>query len=140
MHREDCGMAENGDMFINRKKPNMIIRFLLPLFSAFGKNERFTPDIYVTDGNDLSDFGIDAKIVSLPGHSKGSIGNVTAKGEFFCGDIFENTKGPSINSLMDDRATARYSLEKLKKMNIKSVFPGHGQPFLMDLFLKNISG
>jgi hydroxyacylglutathione hydrolase len=140
MHRDDSGMAEHGDMFVNRKKPNIIINALLPLFSGFGKNDRFTPDIYVSDGYDLSDFGLDAKIISLPGHSRGSIGIVTKNGELFCGDLLENTKGPKLNSLMDDHAAASVSIETLKNLDIKSVFPGHGQPFTMDLLLKSISG
>ena len=28
MHRDDSGMAERGDMFVNRKKPNIIIKAL----------------------------------------------------------------------------------------------------------------
>ena len=140
MHRDDSGMAEHGDMFVNRKKPNIIIKVLLQLFSGFGKNERFTPDIYVNDGYDLSDFGLDAQIISLPGHSKGSVGIVTTNGDLFCGDLFENTKGPTRNSLMDDHAAANVSIGTLRNLNIKSVFPGHGQPFTMESLLECISG
>jgi hydroxyacylglutathione hydrolase len=139
MHRGDSGMAEQGDMFVNRKKPNILIKVLLPLFSGFGKSDRFTPDIHVSDGDDLSDYGLDAKIILLPGHSKGSIGIVTAQGELFCGDLFENTKVPALNALMDDRAAARVSIEALKQLNIKSVFPGHGPPFAMDVLMNSIS-
>ena len=140
MHRDDGGMAEHGDMFVNRKKPNIIIKVLLQLFSGFGKNDRFTPDIYVNEGYDLSAFGLDAKIISLPGHSKGSVGIVTTDGDLFCGDLFENTKGPTRNSLMDDHAAANVSIGTLRNLNIKSVFPGHGQPFTMESLLKCISG
>ena len=140
MHRDDSGMAEHGDMFENRKKPNIIIKVLLPLFSGFKKKDRFTPDIDITDGYDLSDFGFDAKVISLPGHSKGSIGIITTKGELFCGDLFENTKGPTLNPLMDDYAAASVCIERLKNLNIKSVFPGHGQPFEMNILMNSISG
>ena len=37
------------------------------------KDERFTPDMYVEADFDLSKFGLDAKVICLPGHSKGSI-------------------------------------------------------------------
>jgi hydroxyacylglutathione hydrolase len=72
MHPDDSGMAERGDMFLNRKKPNIIIKALLPAFSGFRRSERFTPDILVLDGYDISEYGLDAKVISLPGHSKGS--------------------------------------------------------------------
>jgi hydroxyacylglutathione hydrolase len=140
MHRDDRGMAEQGDMFVNRQKPCLIARLLLPLLSGFGRKERFTPDLFVSDGDDLSAFGLDARILSLPGHSKGSIGLLTASGDLFCGDFFENSKAPALNSLMDDPAAARASLETLKSLQIKTVYPAHGRPFEMDLLLRNIPG
>jgi glyoxylase-like metal-dependent hydrolase (beta-lactamase superfamily II) len=139
MHRDDSGMAEQGDMFVNRKKPNIIIKLLLPLFSRFGKKERFLPDFHVKDGDSLSEYGFDAKVYSLPGHSKGSIGILTTQGELFCGDLFENTKSPKLNSLMDDPAAARESIEILKRLSIKTIYPGHGQPFSMESLLENIT-
>lgn len=36
--------------------------------------ETFEPAVYLKDGDDLSSYGLDAKIVALPGHTKGSIG------------------------------------------------------------------
>jgi len=132
MHRDDSGMAERGDMFVNRKKPNIIIKGLLPLFSGFGSSERFKPDILVGDGYEFSDYGFEAKVISLPGHSQGSIGIITIHGELFCGDLFENTKGPKPNPLMDDPAAARVSIERLASMKITTIYPGHGQPFLME--------
>jgi len=126
-------------MFANRKKPNMIIKALLPVFSGFGKDQRFTPDILLRDGYDLSEYGFDAKIISLPGHSKGSIGILTSEGELFCGDLFENTKVPNLNSLMDDPVAAKISIEYLAGMKITVVFPGHGQPFEMETLKKIIA-
>lgn len=50
-HNEDLGIVERGDMFVNRKKPNLIIRMLLPIFSRFGSSERFVPDLLETTNN-----------------------------------------------------------------------------------------
>jgi len=139
MHRDDSGMAERGDMFVNRKEPNIIIKVLLPIFSGFGTSERFTPDILVSDGYELSEYGFDAKVISLPGHSKGSIGILTGNGELFCGDLFENMKGPTLNSLMDDSAAAKVSIENLVGMKITTIYPGHGQPFAMELLMSSMT-
>ena len=139
MHRDDSGMAERGDMFVNRKKPNIIIKVLLPLFSGFGRKERFRPDILVSDGYGLSEYGLDAKIIALPGHSKGSIGILTGDGELFCGDLFENIKGPTLNSLMDDSAAAKVSIANLEGMKITMIYPGHGQPFTMDMLKSSVT-
>jgi glyoxylase-like metal-dependent hydrolase (beta-lactamase superfamily II) len=151
MHPDDAGMAERGDMFVNRKQPNLLIRRLLPLFTGFGRAERFSPDFLVEDGDDLSEYGIEARVVSIPGHSKGSIGILAAGGDpstgsgqapstgsgrvLFCGDLMESTKTPVLNSLTDDLTAANASIQKLGSMNIGTVYPGHGWPFPMHLFL-----
>jgi len=136
MHRDDSAMAERGDMFVNRKKPNLVIRTLIPFFTGFGTSERFTPDLFLEDGYDLSPSDLRAKIIALPGHSRGSIGILTAGGDLFCGDLFENTKGPVLNSLMDDLSAAKASVAVLEGLKIRTVYPGHGQPFaILDLKL-----
>jgi glyoxylase-like metal-dependent hydrolase (beta-lactamase superfamily II) len=132
MHPDDSGMAERGDMFWNRKSGNTLIRTVVPILYGFGKANRFEPDLYLGDGTALSEFGFDATIVSIPGHSKGSIGILTAGGDLFCGDLFENTKVPALNSIMDDPAAAAASLARLKSLAIKTVYPGHGRPFPME--------
>lgn len=133
MHQNDSGMAKHGDMFVNRKKPNIIIRALIPLFTRFWASERFVPDILLDDGYDLSQHGLDAKIIALPGHSMGSMGIFTTHGDLFCGDLFENTNGPTINSLIDDPIAANVSVAKLDGLKVRTVYPGHGQPFAMEL-------
>jgi hydroxyacylglutathione hydrolase len=133
MHKDDTGMAERGDMFVNRKKPNIVIGTIMPIVAGFGKTQRFTPDILLEDGYDLSTYGFGARIISLPGHSKGSIGIVTSNNELFCGDLFENINKPSLNALMDDSVAAKSSVSKLRDLNIAKVYPGHGQPFTMSM-------
>jgi len=129
MHPDDAGMVERGDMFSNRKKPNFLITAMIPLFTGFRKSDRFTPDILLEDEYDLSQHGLNAKVISLPGHSQGSIGILTEEGDLFCGDLFENMKQPVLNSLIDDPEAAQSSLAKLENLGIKKVYPGHGQPF-----------
>ena len=129
MHAADAGMGRTGDMFASRRQPNIVVRSLIPVFTGFGKSEWFSPDILLDDGFDLSHYGLDARVLSLPGHSRGSIGILTNSGDFFCGDLFENVKEPALNSLMDDPQAARESLESLQGLQITTVYPGHGEPF-----------
>ena len=49
--------------------------------------EPFEPDVLLEDGQDLSSYGLDARVVLLPGHSRGSIGILTGDGSLFCGEI-----------------------------------------------------
>jgi hydroxyacylglutathione hydrolase len=135
MHWDDSGMVEQGDMFWNRSSGNAFLRPIAPLLFRFSKSNRFSPDFYVGAGNDLSEYGFDARVLSLPGHSLGSIGILAADGRLFCGDLLENSKLPATNSIMDDPAACEASLEKLQGFEIRAVYPGHGQPFSMDAFL-----
>jgi glyoxylase-like metal-dependent hydrolase (beta-lactamase superfamily II) len=77
MHTEDVEAVERGDMLWNRKGRNFFTRFILKIIlMAYrtGKFEKFSPDICLGDGDDLSSYGFDATVLHLPGHSKGSIG------------------------------------------------------------------
>jgi len=141
MHRLDEGMVERGDLFYNRNA-NFFMRVMgkLLLFFLRGglkKSDRFTPDMYVEDREDLSEFGFDAKVIHIPGHSAGSIGVLTNADDFFCGDLLENTKEPAKNSLISDKEAFEASVEKLKQLKISIVYPGHGEPFQMERFMKS---
>lgn len=137
MHRDDSGMAEYGDLFHGRRRRNWLIRTIAPMLFGFGKSERFQPDLCVEDGCDLSGHGLDAKIISIPGHSKGSIGVLTVGGDLFCGDLLINNRRPVLNSLVDDPAAASASIQKLESLNVNTVYPGHGKAFAMELFVGN---
>ncbi|HUV45422.1 MAG TPA: MBL fold metallo-hydrolase [Dehalococcoidales bacterium] len=137
MHYDDSGMAEHGNMFFNRKMPNILLRMIVPIFFGFGKSKRFIPDLYVDEGYSFSGYGLDAEVVSIPGHSKGSIGIMTAGRDLFCGDLLENTKQPALNSLIDQSGAANASIEKLRTLEINTVYPGHGKPFPMDMLRNN---
>jgi len=128
-------MLERGDMFWNRKSGNAMMRAVIPLLFRFARASRFTPDQQLTDGQGLGDYRLDATVVHLPGHSRGSIGILTAGGDLFCGDLIENTTGvPALGSIVDDRVAANASIERLARLKISTVCPGHGQPFEMAEF------
>lgn len=129
MHRGDLGMAERGDMFWNRRKGNAVLRVLVRALLRFPKADRFTPDVLLEDGMRLTDDGLDAVVVSIPGHSAGSVGVLTDDGSLFCGDLLENTKEPAFNAIMDDPATGWASVGRLKGLAARTVYPGHGAPF-----------
>jgi glyoxylase-like metal-dependent hydrolase (beta-lactamase superfamily II) len=133
MHREDARMIESGDMFIDAKGGILtgLIGVLMKLFSL-DEFERFTPDIYLEDNQDLSECGLPAIVIHTPGHSKGSISILTEEGNLFCGDLYYNAKKPEKNSLVDDRVAFENSVKKLRGLNLLMVYPGHGNPFNME--------
>jgi glyoxylase-like metal-dependent hydrolase (beta-lactamase superfamily II) len=136
MHHDDYGMVERGDMFWNRKTPNVLVRSIMNRFFGLRQADRFKPHLYVEDGDDLSEYGFEAKVLHIPGHSKGSIGILTADGDLFCGDLLANTDKPGLWAMIDDPAAAKASVDKLRRLEIRSVYPGHGRPFAMERFIE----
>jgi hydroxyacylglutathione hydrolase len=124
--------VETGRMLRNRKNQWKISTRVFIYLAGLLIFRRFKPDVVVTDGDDLSRYGLDSRIVHVPGHSRGSIGVLTKDGDFFCGDLLVNNGGPKKNSLRDDEGELNASVEKLKSLNVKTVYPGHGRPFKMD--------
>jgi glyoxylase-like metal-dependent hydrolase (beta-lactamase superfamily II) len=131
MHHGDTGMAQTGDMYANRGKRNGLVAWVTPRLVGFGPEDHFTPDIFLAEGNELAGHGFDARVLSIPGHSSGSIGILTTDGDLFCGDLLENRKTPALGAIMPDPAMARASVEKLRDMGVGMVYPGHGRPFAM---------
>lgn len=135
MHEADSGIVERGDMFWNRKTPNFLVRSLMGLLFRLGKKDRFKPDFYIKEGDNLSEYGLDAEVIELPGHSKGSVGLITEEGDLFCGDLLANVGKPDVWSIIDDPEAANASVEKVRDRQMNTVYPGHGQPFPKRVFL-----
>lgn len=142
MHIADVEMVKRGDMSWNRKaKPDKvsltfrILTSVMPLFLKMDKLETFTPDLTIDEDFNLKNYGLDARVVHLPGHSKGSIGILTAGGDLFCGDLMYNMLG---FNYIDDLSDYKNSIEKLKKLNVKTIFPGHGKPFSIEQFRRKV--
>ena len=128
MHQYDVGMVEYGNMFWNRQIGNILIKKLVNLLF---KIRRFKPDFELDENSNLSKYGLNAKVLYLPGHSKGSIGILTSDKNLFCGDLFTNRKKPEPNSMVDN---LNESIDKVKSLDINTVYPGHGQPFQMSSY------
>ncbi len=132
MHERDARMASDGDVFAGRRSPGWVARILIPLIARLPKKNRFEADVLVNEGSDLSEYGLPgARILSLGGHSAGSIALLLDDGSLFCGDVLQNRGVPKLGSIMDDAPTARASVDRLKTLNVGTVYPGHGTPFQM---------
>lgn len=137
VHKSELGAVEKGDMLSSRKirKP-LGLKISQAIFKPL-IFRKVKPDIFVGEGDDLSQYGFDAEIIHIPGHTIGSIGVLTKEGDFFCGDLMTNSGKPEKNRLVDDAAEMDASIEKMKALDIKAVYPGHGKPFKIEEFIKN---
>ena len=75
------------------------------------KNEihEIVPDVILENEMPLQVFGIDGKIIGLPGHTKGSIGVMLATGELLVGDAMQNIISPSTTWCFEDYEQSRES-------------------------------
>jgi len=134
IHKEDSPMVENGAL-LKRKVRTLQGRIFVMIRRLFRKKftfDKFKPDIYLTDGQHLNEYGLDAVVIHIPGHTKGSIGILTADGNLFAGDTFTNNRKPDTANYIENFQELKNSLARLKEMNIKIVYPGHGKPFGME--------
>ena len=134
MHQGDAEMVEKGFRPLRRvrtfKARLMLLLFKLRgLFSNKPAFPAFQPDLLLSDGESLSPFGLDAKALHLPGHTSGSLGILTADGDLIASDIFVNQKAPDTAIYIQNDAQLAVTLNKLRKLPLRTIYPGHGRPF-----------
>jgi glyoxylase-like metal-dependent hydrolase (beta-lactamase superfamily II) len=129
LHPADFGMVERGDMSFNRRRARLLFRFIALLGLGLPRSDCFTPDLALDDGLDLAPLGIAARVIHTPGHSAGSVSLLTAEDDLLCGDLLANHRSPRLNRLMDDPAAGMASAERLQQLDVRMVYPGHGDPF-----------
>lgn len=84
--------------------------------------------IYVKEGDDLSAYGIDAKIIELPGHTNGSIGVDVAGKDLIVGDALDNWISPATGHLYSDLDAIRKTADKILALGDRTLYYGHGKP------------
>lgn len=138
IHKSDADMCRTGKSISNRKRKGsffskilhkIMFNVLFPILMKKHPFETFEPDIILSDGEDLSKYGFEAKVIHLPGHTKGSIGLLTPEHNLFSGDTLNNRKRPETAHIIEDEEAFAASLEKIRKLDINTVYPGHGKPF-----------
>lgn len=88
----------------------------------------FTPEVLLTDGMDLSPWGVHARVVALPGHTPGTVGVLTDGGDFVVGDAMFDMFRPTGSRLYEDRENMKNSVAKIRRSGAKTIWVGHGSP------------
>ena len=130
-------MSEKDVPIISKGEESILLgtTALGKIFSFFSKPvlkrskySTFKPDVLLSEGQELSKYGVDAKILELPGHTKGSIGVLTENGDIIVGDAMFNILRPTVARIFEDEEAMRKSVEKIKKSGAKTIYVGHGKP------------
>ena len=85
----------------------------------------------------LEEYGIDGKVVHTPGHTPGSLSVLLDSGDAFVGCMAHNglpfRLQPGFPIYAEDIEQLKKSWEILIRMGAKTVYPGHGNPFPIDI-------
>ena len=123
------------DLILDNRKQYLLAKTLLGKIvlsvslSSFEKDslEVFEPILYLKNGDDLSEYGIAAKVVELPGHTKGSIG-IEIEDNLFVGDALMNMFYPTVSMLYVDEQEMLSSAKHISELGDKTIYFGHGKP------------
>jgi len=106
----------------------ILIGFMKFSKGKLNKSEPFEVAVKLRDGFSLAPYGIDAKVIELPGHTRGSIGVVSGDG-LVAGDALTNLFPPAGKAaLWSDEAAMEASAAKAGALGDMTVWFGHGKP------------
>ena len=106
-----------------------LLRWFFLLLSPVARFAPLEADLLLKDGEELVAYGVDARVVLIPGHSPGSLAVVTAEGDAIVGDLFVNYAVPSQPIYLSDPAAWQESYERIRSLEPRTIYVGHGEPF-----------
>lgn len=90
--------------------------------------QEFKPDVLLNDGDSLANYGINASIIALPGHTNGSIGIDVDNKYLIVGDALMNMFFPTVSMLFHSKDDMLDSARKISKLGNRTIYFGHGKP------------
>jgi glyoxylase-like metal-dependent hydrolase (beta-lactamase superfamily II) len=88
--------------------------------------EPFKVDIELKEGDSLDAYGVSAKIISLPGHTKGSLGILAGTSDVLVGDALMNFIRPQKSLLYGNWPDVEKSAAVISGLGDVTVHFGHG--------------
>lgn len=88
----------------------------------------FKPNVLLHNDDSLSNYGINARIISLPGHTNGSIGIDVDNKHLIVGDALMNMFYPTVSMLYHNRGNMLESARKISNIGNRTIYFGHGKP------------
>ncbi len=130
LHKEDLNLIKDNFMEPLRFQGmlGMAVAEVTAKSSETDRIPEFTPEIFIDEGDWLKDYGINARIMGLPGHTRGSIGIDLDEKAVIVGDALMNMFYPGLSLVYWDRAEMLKSADKISALGARKVYFGHGSP------------
>ncbi len=113
--------------FENKTLFQKIKDFFIKMILNLSKIKEFIPDLIIDEGYNLSEYGLNARVIYMPGFSDSSIGILTENGELFCDDVFIHNMPQIIN----EKDNLRF-VKNMKNLFIDIIYPGQGEPITIN--------
>ena len=92
------------------------------------RSEPFEVAVELREGFSFAEYGVEAKVIELPGHTRGSIGVISEDG-LIAGDALTNLFPPAGKAaLWSDKVAMEASATKAGALGDRMVWFGHGEP------------
>lgn len=132
MHEKDIPLLKDNlcrEMKAKGILGNMV-RFFSVMSAKSAQVDSFVPDIFLKEGDNLSDFGVDAKVLELPGHTAGSIGLLIGKDALLVGDALMHMMKAGPTLLYEEYDRMIQSARRIQDMGDRKIYFGHGNKVL----------
>lgn len=131
MHEGDLVLARDrvSARLHVRSFRGQLLRFVSLLGARNAKATQFSPDIFLQDGQSLEEYGVDARVLHFPGHTKGSIALLVDGENLIVGDVLMNMGHPSASLMAEDFQMLDESVSRIQSMQLNQIYVGHGKPF-----------
>lgn len=145
LHKDDLTLLDLGVTDSLSTKPlNVWGKILLSKVASIDTSFNHPkPDIIIDSDFDLSNYGINGRIIHTPGHSNGSISVILGSGNAFIGDLAMNGLPLRIGAgepIFGENIKEVYqSWIKLVENNANTLYPGHGAPFNIKVIKRILS-
>jgi hydroxyacylglutathione hydrolase len=145
IHESERSFLENSEFAII-KGIDSWGKISLAVLSPFFKRISFPKvkaDICINEKEyPLYEYGIDGKILHTPGHTQGSLSVLLDTGEAFVGCLAHNGLpfriNPGLPIYAQDLNRVKESWKLLINKGAKLIFPGHGNPFSVEIIRKEL--
>ena len=129
IHRADAEAMARGETRLGSARGRgKLMAVLLPLVELCLRPEPVKADLLLEEGDDLADYGLDARVIHTPGHTLGSSCLIAEERLGFVGDLLTNNGRPGLQRLFaEDWSLLRQSYVRLQGTELETVYPGHGR-------------
>lgn len=128
--KEDIQLLK--DNHLQKMNAKGIFGNLLRIISEKSIDRNPIPDITISvilsEGMSLKEFGIDGKIIGLPGHTRGSMGIDVEEKFLFVGDALMNMVYPTTSMIYENEEKMLESAKRITSLGERKIYFGHGKP------------